>query len=372
MPGNHMGIARFKSQVRRGLALPSDYRVLKTLPVLVENAGARRKRFIISTESVDRDNDTIALRGWVLDSFARNPVVFYNHETYGYPIGKAVEIGVSGSALKSVVEFMPSTVPNGAGEAAEAVWQMVEGGFLCAASVGFRPLEYTTAKSRMSDDDWWPALDFTKVELMEWSVVGIPANPDAVADSDERAAMVELQSLELTRRSASAGGRGKTAAEIEAGGVSCARLVINPRETKHGRQHHQRQACTADAHHPAQHGSRRGHCAVHQVDPARANCVSEKPVRWLFPQRGHAPDRQRQRHPGAGIDPRSDCQRQHGHEVRGACLASRACSWSGSGTNCGRLTTSIRPRSRCSARIAGRFKRPADGLGKRLPMMQRH
>jgi HK97 family phage prohead protease len=211
-----MGIARFKSQVRRGLALPSDYRVFKTIPVQVESAGTRRRRFTISTESVDRDNDTISLRGWMLDSFARNPVVFYNHETYDYPIGKAVEISVSGSALRSTVEFMPSTIPNGAGEAAEAVFQMVEGGFLCAASVGFRPLEYTTAKSRMSDDDWWPAMDFTKVELMEWSVVGIPANPDAVADSDERAAMVELQSLELTRRSASAGTSGKTAAEIAA------------------------------------------------------------------------------------------------------------------------------------------------------------
>ena len=200
-----MGIARFKSAVTRGVKLPTDLRVLKTMSVKIEPAaGERRKTFTISTEAVDRDNDTISLKGWMLDSFIRSPVVFFNHETYGYPIGKAVEIGIEGNALKSVVEFMPATIPDGAGERAESVYQQVEGGYLCSASVGFRPLEYEAAKDRMDDDDWWPPMNFLRQELMEWSVVSVPANSDATVDSDERAAIADLQKFRQEQRDSKA------------------------------------------------------------------------------------------------------------------------------------------------------------------------
>ena len=186
-------IGRFKSAVSRGLATGPEVRLLKAATVTVEPAGGRRKLFTISTPRVDREGDTVSVSGWDLEAYMRSPVVLWNHDFFSPPIGKTVEIGVDGAALKAVVEFVPPEVP-GIGPQAEMVYQLCDLGFLSAASVGFRPLEFTTAKDRMTDDDWLPPLDFQRQELLEWSVVTIPANPDATAERDEsRAAAIEAR-----------------------------------------------------------------------------------------------------------------------------------------------------------------------------------
>jgi HK97 family phage prohead protease len=186
----HMNIAGFKDAVNKGLTVPAATVVHKAMSLKIENAGGeRRKLFTISTDAVDRDNDTIALDGWDLKAYVKNPVVLWGHQSYSPPIGKSVEIGLDGGALKAVVEFVPADMPL-IGDEAEMVFRMCDMGFLSACSVGFRPLEYKTAKDRMDDDAWWPALDFTKQELMEWSICTIPANPEAVIDPDEQRATV--------------------------------------------------------------------------------------------------------------------------------------------------------------------------------------
>jgi phage head maturation protease len=204
LPG-HIDMRTFKSAVRKGAKLPADTIVHKAMSVLIEPGdGERQKKFTISTGAVDRDNDTISVKGWKLDNYTRSPVVFYNHETYMFPIGKTVQIGIEKNALVATVEFVPASVPGGAGENAETVFQLVDGGFLCAASVGFMPLEYATAKDRMDDDDWWPALDFTSQELMEWSIVTIPANPEATLDERSLILSAAKSAEEIAAEAASA------------------------------------------------------------------------------------------------------------------------------------------------------------------------
>ena len=180
-----MDLARYKASVSKGLHVPPGITLHKAMPVSIEGAGDRRKLFTISTAGVDRDNDTIAVGGWDLDAYMRNPIVLYGHESYNPPVGRSVEIGLDGDALKAVVEFVPADMPI-VGEMAEMCCRMVDLGFLRAASVGFRPIAYTIAKDRMDEDDWWPAMDFTKQELLEWSIVTIPANPEATVIEEQR------------------------------------------------------------------------------------------------------------------------------------------------------------------------------------------
>ena len=111
-------------------------------------ADDRALRFTISTGTVDREQDRIALAGWDLANFQRNPVVLWGHDASRLPIGRAFDIRIEDAALKASVEFIPSDTPEG-GPFAEAVYRLARTGFIAATSVGFRPIkwEYTRDQS---------------------------------------------------------------------------------------------------------------------------------------------------------------------------------------------------------------------------------
>jgi HK97 family phage prohead protease len=147
----------------------------KHFPVTVERGvvnpetGMRQFTFIASTEAVDREGDVIYADGWDLESFAKNPVILYGHDYRSFPIGRAVGTEVVGGQLKVAVEFTPADV-NPAGYQA---YKLVDAGFLNAVSVGFRPLKYIW-------NDEHNGYDFQGQELLEISVVPVPANQEAL------------------------------------------------------------------------------------------------------------------------------------------------------------------------------------------------
>jgi HK97 family phage prohead protease len=143
----------------------------------------RALRFTISTDSIDREQDRIALAGWDLKNFARNPVVLWGHDASRLPIGRAFDVKIEDGALKASVEFIPDSTPEG-GQFAESVYRLARGGFIAATSVGFRPLkwDYTNDEARGADS-WFPGIDFEEQELVELSVVTVPANPEALIEA---------------------------------------------------------------------------------------------------------------------------------------------------------------------------------------------
>lgn len=141
----------------------------KTMPTRgVKDATAGRYRFIISTDSVDRSLDKIHQDGWQLDTYRQSPVVLWGHDYSSPPIGKSVEVIVRNGRLEAVLEF----VPEGLYELADVVQGLVGSGHLINSSVGFQALEYEYDTKR-------GGVNFLKQFLLEWSVVSIPANPDA-------------------------------------------------------------------------------------------------------------------------------------------------------------------------------------------------
>lgn len=139
----------------------------------------REKRlidFIISTESVDRMFDTISVKGWQLDNFKNNPVVLFGHDHNSPPIAKAISITKRPKLkkLESRAEFMEKELS----PFSDMIFQMYVNGFMKATSVGFIPLEW-----QLSEDEERKAhygIDFEKQELLEYSVVSVPANPEAI------------------------------------------------------------------------------------------------------------------------------------------------------------------------------------------------
>ncbi|HEX7123609.1 MAG TPA: HK97 family phage prohead protease [Gemmatimonadaceae bacterium] len=125
--------------------------------------------FVISTAAVDRDRDVIAVDGWDLAAYRRNPVVLWAHSRRDLPIGRALDVHIDGSSLVSRAEFASADLNPFAGQ----VYRMLRAGFLNAVSVGFVPQEWTWDEQR-------GGVNFLRQELVEFSVVPVPANPEAL------------------------------------------------------------------------------------------------------------------------------------------------------------------------------------------------
>ena len=176
---------QFKSLNRGRNVTRSAIAVRKQVISPAEPMGGelRALRFTISTESVDREQDTIAIAGWDLANFKRNPVVLWGHDAAQLPIGRAFDVSIEDGALKASIEFIPSDTPEG-GMFAESVYRLARLGFIAATSVGFRPLKWDyTRDAARGADDWFPGIDFQEQELVELSVVTVPANPEALMDA---------------------------------------------------------------------------------------------------------------------------------------------------------------------------------------------
>jgi HK97 family phage prohead protease len=142
-------------------------------PARVLRAGdedSRTVRFVLSDGSVDRMNDVINATGWELADYKRNPIVLWAHLSSEPPIGKMTNIFVSGDRLIGDVRFADAQTYG----FADQIFRLVKKGFITAGSVGFVPLDYNFS------DDRHGGIDFHRQELLEFSVVPVPANSNAL------------------------------------------------------------------------------------------------------------------------------------------------------------------------------------------------
>lgn len=140
----------------------------------------RQIEFIISTAAVDRYGDIVEVSGWDLKAYKANPVVLFGHNSSIPPIGKAIKTWKDGDALRSIAEFMPQDIS----AFAHSIFRMYQEKFLRAVSVGFKPLKWERMKDEEGNETW--AYRFFKQELLEFSAVPIPANPEALVAAREK------------------------------------------------------------------------------------------------------------------------------------------------------------------------------------------
>lgn len=126
--------------------------------------------FVLSDETVDRMDDVIVASGWDLTSFKKSPVALFNHRQ-DFPIGRWRDLRIENNQLLGHLEL----ARKGTSARINEIISLVEQGILKAVSVGFRPLE---AKEREGSD--WGSV-YTRSELVECSLVSVPANPNALA-----------------------------------------------------------------------------------------------------------------------------------------------------------------------------------------------
>ena len=130
--------------------------------------------FVASSATPDRYGDIIDQKGWLLDSYKKNPVVLLNHDSNQLPIGKG-NVYIRNDKLTIDVEF-DSEDPR-----AKEVERKAKKGFMNAVSVGFRPLESKSRSELPTDHKYYGqrGMYYSKAELLEVSIVTIPANGEA-------------------------------------------------------------------------------------------------------------------------------------------------------------------------------------------------
>lgn len=141
-----------------------------------EPASSKKEKvsFVASSATPDRYGDIIDQKGWILDNYKKNPVVLLNHDSNQLPIGKG-NVYIRNDQLTIDVEF-DSEDPR-----AKEVERKAKKGFMNAVSVGFRPLESKSRSELPADHKYYGqrGMYYSKAELLEVSIVTIPANGEA-------------------------------------------------------------------------------------------------------------------------------------------------------------------------------------------------
>lgn len=135
----------------------------------------RLRRFRISTETRDRHGDVVRSKGLSLKHYRKNPVVLFAHDASAPPIGRSPRVEIGDGTVDADVSFFEREVF----EFADTIFRIVDVGGLKATSIGFMPLDYERLQDE-NDEDLY-GIDFKKSDLLEFSIVPIPANPEAVA-----------------------------------------------------------------------------------------------------------------------------------------------------------------------------------------------
>lgn len=153
--------------------------------------------YVLSDDTLDRYGDIIEPAGWDLKWFKKNPIALFGHQS-SFPIGNWKNPRVEGGKL--LADLAPAQ--RGTSMRVDEIISLIEQDILRATSVGFRPLEYEPIDPKQP----YGGQRYTKQELLETSIVSVPANPAALHlakslnVSDETISLVFGEHADIRRR----------------------------------------------------------------------------------------------------------------------------------------------------------------------------
>ena len=142
----------------------------KTLSSTPTTIGDRVARFVISDESVDRQNEQVVQSGGDFSLYLQNPVVLYGHDPM-FPIGTGANIRRDGT--KTIADL--TLAPPGVSQKADEVWGLIKSGILKSTSIGFDPVDVEP----MDPSRTRGPLRYKRWILCEISICAIPAQSRA-------------------------------------------------------------------------------------------------------------------------------------------------------------------------------------------------
>jgi len=156
----------------------------------VESASEYDGTFVLSTETIDRDGDVIKVDGWKLGNFKKNPIALWQHD-HRNPVGNWENIRVETDRLVADLKLANTNLAN-------MTRQLIQDGVLKAVSVGFMPVKERMKPIEDENGDFKGWL-IQAAELLEASLVSVPANQDALLISKSYALTDDEQSFVFDR-----------------------------------------------------------------------------------------------------------------------------------------------------------------------------
>jgi len=142
---------------------PTEFKILDSDERIIEGYA--------TTETVDRENEIITREAVkaAIEKYMMFPTIRFMHERK--PIGKAIDFAIDHKGLRIKAKILKNI------KEADEAWLMIKEGILKAFSIGGRILE---AKQYFDKEIGKTVRKITKMELLEVSLVDVPANPETL------------------------------------------------------------------------------------------------------------------------------------------------------------------------------------------------
>lgn len=145
----------------------------KTFGIEIKEQDADGGVILINTPSVDRDRDRVMSAGAQVDNYLRNPVVQFGHN-YRDPwatVGRTINLDISPDGITARFVLRRAANEHDPQNIVRLLWAEK---WIRTASIGFMPDPEHAAPNEFG------GFDFLRWDLLEWSLVPIPANQDAL------------------------------------------------------------------------------------------------------------------------------------------------------------------------------------------------
>jgi len=130
--------------------------------------------YVASDETVDRYGDVIRVSGWELKNYKANPVILFAHQKDN-PVGLATKVWTESQKLMVRIKM----AEEGTSPFIDTLRKLMDQKIVRAVSVGFLPTKQPNY-IRDEKNDMITGVEYVGQELLENSLVTVPANPMAL------------------------------------------------------------------------------------------------------------------------------------------------------------------------------------------------
>jgi len=160
----------------------TKYEIFKQYSEEIREVDAEDRTVIhlITTDTRDRYGDIVEPKGGQIENFLRDPVVLDGHKYGTFPVGTNVWLKKNKGGILAKTRFHDKT------QIAIDAFNLVAEGILRAWSIGFMPINWETF-----EEDGTRGYLYKIWELLEYSLVTVPANPDALTMALQKGWLVD-------------------------------------------------------------------------------------------------------------------------------------------------------------------------------------
>ena len=136
--------------------------------------------FTVTSDTLDRDSERVLPKSLEKDFayYEENPVVLFHHDHSIPAVAKMVDYTITEKEVVMRDQFaIDIDYP-----LAKVLWELYSKDYMRMTSIGFIPLDWTDDEDMMLDDQ--KGLTFTRVEIIEHSLVNVGANRNALRISE--------------------------------------------------------------------------------------------------------------------------------------------------------------------------------------------